>query len=205
MRQTSLGIAAFLAVLGLSASASAQGAPEMGPAPGADASAKMPPPTAMPTPMPASQMPMMPPGYIPPMLGPTRLPYNEGDPVLPGYEIATRPRERIMTAGIATFAPIYGLSILFAASFAGSEGMEASQYNPMFVPVIGPFITIGTADTQDIGTMTLLLMGAGQATGVALFLGGLFGEEKYLLRKAERSLMPEVFVGPRTASFRWQF
>lgn len=154
-------------------------------------------------PMPPMQMP--PPGYIPPMFGPTRLPYAEGDPIPPGYEIAMRPKYKLMTAGIATFAPLYGLSILFAGAFAGGEGPDASQYNPMFIPVIGPFITIGTADTQDAGTMTLLVDGAGQAAGAALFLAGIFGEEKYLHRKAEPSLMPEVFAGPRSAMFRWQF
>lgn len=156
-------------------------------------------PAAMPPPM------QLPPGYIPAAFGPSRLPYVEGDVIPRGYAVATRPKQKMITAGIATFAPLYGLSLLFAGSMAGAEGPEASQHTPLFIPVIGPFITIGTSGASDIGLLTLLMDGAGQATGVALFLAGMFGEEKFLLRTAKQTFRPEVFVGPRQAALRWQF
>lgn len=134
------------------------------------------------------------------------MPYQEGDLVPPGYKVETRPKRKMMTAGIATFAPLYGLSVLWAASYAGSEGVRGGYYTPMFIPGIGPFVTIATSDAEDIGLLTLLLTGAGQVTGISLFIAGMLGEEKYLLRTAGTfDPRPEVFIGPQSASLRWQF
>lgn len=139
------------------------------------------------------------------MYGPTRLPYEEGEPVLPGYEIKYRPKMKMALAGMAVFAPFYALSVLFAGTYLGDEGRWASMYGPLLIPVIGPFVTIGTADT-DVGTLFLLFDGVAQATGATLFLAGMLSDEKYLeRRRTSFSVRPEVFVGPRSASLRWQF
>lgn len=124
----------------------------------------------------------------------------------PGYKVEARPKRKMMNAGIATFAPVYGLSVLFAATYMGSEGVEGGYYNALLIPGIGPFVTIATSDAEDAGLFMLLLAGAGQVTGISLFLAGALGEEQYLLRTAGTfDPRPEVFIGPQSASLRWQF
>lgn len=164
----------------------------------------------------APQQPMAaPPGYPPraaypppPIFGPSRLPYKEGDPIPPGYGIETRPRYKMATAGIATFAPLYGMSVLFAGTFAGNEGIASGYYTPLFIPVIGPFVAIGTSDAESIGVFMLMLDGLGQATGAALFVAGMLSDEKFISRTPSDSAFdprPEVMVGPKAAALRWRF
>ncbi len=219
-RRTSLFWCVSLAVLGNATMASAQdkAPPPSSGAPVAESGSALPPPPAAPPPSGAAGAaapgpvgpqagPRVPPaGYPPPaMFGPSRLPYFESDPVPPGYEIQTRPRMGLAKAGLATFVPLYGLSVIFGGVFLGNENGDAKKYGPMLIPVIGPFATIGTADTDE-GTIFLLLDGIGQLTGAALFLGGMLSEEKYLARQtASAALRPEVFVGPKSMAMRWHF
>jgi len=142
----------------------------------------------------------------PPVFGPSRLPYREGDPIPPGYTIELRPRYSLATAGVATFAPLYGMSVLLAGSFVGSEERTSGNYVPLFIPVIGPFVTIGTTDAEGPGTLLLMLDGLGQATGAALILAGMFSDQKFISRTASGfDPRPDVMVGPRAASLRWHF
>jgi hypothetical protein len=43
-----------------------------------------------------------------------------------------------------------------------------SQFAPLFVPGLGPFITIGTADAEDTAAFFLAVNGLGQLTGITL-------------------------------------
>jgi hypothetical protein len=107
-------------------------------------------------------------------------------------------------AGIATFVPLYGLSALFGALFLGDENGKAKEYGPMIIPVLGPFVTIGTSDSGEFGAGLFVLDGLGQLAGAALFIGGLLAEEKYLVRGG-KSVRPEVSIGPGSVALRWQF
>jgi hypothetical protein len=140
-------------------------------------------------------------------MGPARLPYTEGDPIPPGYGLQTRPRKKLVIAGLSTFIPLYAMSLLFAATFAGSEGLASTQFTPLFIPAIGPFVTISTSEAEGFGIMTLLVDGAGQLTGTALFIAGMLAQEDYLERGATTAFdpRPEVFVGPGSASLKWRF
>lgn len=214
-RRTSLSLGVSLALLGSATVASAQGLPPPPSPPMAQPPPPMaaplpqapPPPDAQQAPPPAQTQPTAPaPNYPKPvLLGPSRLPYSETEPVPPGYEIQTRPAMGLAKAGIATFVPLYGLSALFGGVYLGSETGNAKRYGPMIIPVIGPFATIGTADTN-AGTLFLVLDGLGQLTGATLFVIGMLSEEKYLARTtAGLNLRPEVFIGPKSATLRWQF
>ncbi|MDI1446973.1 hypothetical protein [Polyangium sp. 6x1] len=221
-RRTLLSFSAALTILGVASISQAQGA-QPPPPPGVMPSQQQPPPpSAMPQqqPPPPGALPQQPPlpmgaappgypprgSYAPPIFGPSRLPYKEGDPIPPGYGIETRPRYKMATAGLATFAPLYGMSVLFAGSFAGSEGVVSGYYTPLFIPVIGPFVAISTSDAESFGVFMLMLDGLGQATGVALFVAGLLSDEKFVSRTPTAfDPRPEVVVGPRAAALRWQF
>jgi hypothetical protein len=111
----------------------------------------------------------------------------------------------LVNAGIATFAPLYGLSALFGGIYLGAENGDAKKYGPMAIPIIGPFATMGTSSTDGTG-LFLLLDGIGQLTGATLFIVGMISEEKYLARQtASVNLRPEVIVGPKSVAMRWQF
>ncbi|TKC97936.1 hypothetical protein [Polyangium fumosum] len=222
-RRTILSLGTTLTILGAASISLAQDAPPP-PPPGA-AAPQQPPPNALPQQaQPPPPMGAAPPGYPPPMgaappgypprgfyppppiFGPSRLPYKEGDPIPPGYGIETRPRYGMATAGIATFAPLYGMSVLFAATFAGNEGVAAGYYTPLFIPVIGPFVAMGTSDAESVGIFMLMLDGLGQATGAALFVAGMLSDEKFVSRTPTAfDPRPEVMVGPRAATLRWHF
>ncbi len=214
-RRTSLFLSVSLAVLGGATMASAQEVPPP-PVPGQQAPPPILPPPAPPSAAPSNGAPgqMAPwsaPGYPAPgypqamLIGPSRLPYGENEPVPPGYAIQTRPRMGMAKAGIATFAPLYALSALFGGLYLGNESGDASKYGPMIIPVIGPFVTMGTSDDSD-GNLFLLLDGVGQLTGAALFVAGMLSEEKYLARKtAGLNLRPEVFISPKSVAMRWEF
>ncbi|MDI1484158.1 hypothetical protein [Polyangium sp. y55x31] len=232
-RRTILSVGATLTILGAANISLAQGAPpppppppgvtpQQQPTPGAMPPQQQPPPGVMPQQPPppmgaAPQQPMgaAPPGYPPraaypppPIFGPSRLPYKEGDPIPPGYGIETRPRYKMATAGIATFAPLYGMSVLFAGSFVGNEGIASGYYTSLFIPVIGPFVAIGTSDAESVGVFMLMLDGLGQATGAALFVAGMLADEKFISRTPNEFAFdprPEVMVGPRAAALRWHF
>ena len=220
-RRTSLFLGVSLAVLGSANMASAQeGMPPPPPPPSpvsaGPAAQPIPPPPAPPTAAPVNATPgqtspLGAPGYPPPgypqamFFGPSRLPYNENDPVPPGYEIQTRTRMGMAKAGIAIFAPSYALSALFGATYLGNESGQAREYVPMLIPVIGPFVTMGTSDSSG-GNLFLLLDGVGQLTGAALFLAGMLSDEKYLARQTGGlNLRPEVFIGPKSVAMRWEF
>ncbi|MDC0747636.1 hypothetical protein [Polyangium mundeleinium] len=220
-RRTICSFGTALTILGAASISLAQGAPPP-PPPGA-AAPQQPPPGVMPQ-QPPPPMGAAPPGYPPPMgaappgypprssyppppiFGPSRLPYKEGDPIPLGYGIETRPRYKMATAGIATFAPLYGMSVLFAGSFAGNEGVASGYYTPLFIPVIGPFVAIGSSDAESIGIFMLMLDGLGQATGAALFVAGMLSDETFVSRTPTAfDPRPEVMVGPRAATLRWHF
>jgi hypothetical protein len=216
-RRTSLFLGISLAVLGSATMASAQGMPPPPPPPVGVTTAQ-PTPAQQPTPPPAAPLPEAaprapgagaPPGYpvYPPamMIAPSRLPYSDGEPIPPGYEIKTRPRMGLAKAGIATFVPLYGLSVLFGSVYLGSERGDAKRYGPMLIPVVGPLATIGTAETDE-GTLFLVLDAVGQITGATLFIAGMLADEKYLARQtAGLNLRPEVFITPKSIAMRWQF
>lgn len=214
-RRTSLFLGISLAVLGSATMASAQGVPPPPPPPVGISTAQPvpaqpqpPPPTAASDATPRAPV-AAPSGYpsYPPamMIGPSRLPYVESEPIPPGYEVQTRPRMGLAKAGIATFVPLYGLSVLFGSVFLGSEKGDAKRYGAMLIPVAGPFATIATAETDE-GTLFLVLDGIGQLTGATLFIAGMLADEKYLARKtAELNLRPEVFITPKSIAMRWQF
>ena len=135
-----------------------------------------------------------PPGYGPPPgygaeyppLGPRRMPFEEGQPIPPGYRVETRARRGLIVGGAVTFGVLYLLSA-FTASVAVDAG-DSEEFGPLFIPVVGPFVTISTADAEGAGTFALVLDGVGQAGGVAMFIAGLMTEEKFLLRNDQAKI-----------------
>jgi hypothetical protein len=217
-RACSGAVAAALAtaLFGLAGAASAQ-APLPGPAP-------MPGQPAAPFagPVPASALgapPFGAPGYLGPPLAlpiwanPTTIEYEEGDPILPGYQLVTRPHRALFAAGLSTFLASYGLTFVISSIALTSDDAN-EDFGPLLIPIFGPIITMSVADTAGAGTFWLAVDSAVQTGGLLLLAASLAHEEMYLRRQISRgghgaaqaaSLAPEVSVGPASATFRWRF
>jgi hypothetical protein len=159
-----------------------------------------------------------PPGYYPPpsysppgasLIPPTTLPYEDGQTVPHGYRIKARPVRSLVVAGSVTFGATYLASLLGAAAVvAGSD--DGKSFTPLFAPVVGPFITIGTAGSSGAGTLWLVLDGLVQTAGATMLVVGLAADEKFLERAAsgeatplESLAHPQVMMTPGGAALRW--
>jgi hypothetical protein len=123
------------------------------------------------------------------------VPY-EGGPVPSGYHVEDRARRGPTIAGIVVWSTTYalGLTVASAQNFPNSSGW-------LVVPVVGPWITLGSrhsandCTTDSIGdsfcsgtasddatTRTFLILGGlAQATGAALFIYGVASPKKVLV------------------------
>ncbi len=151
-----------------------------------------------------------PPGYGPPPpgYGPPADPYNygvppgtpvhpsayddweEGEPIPPGFRTDTRIRKGLVIGGAVTMGSLWVISVI-AAGFAVSiedvdaiDGVEGSvtaeDWYPLFVPVAGPFITVGTVGSEGLGTALLLIDGIAQTGGLVMLILGATLQETYL-------------------------
>ena len=121
-------------------------------------------------------------GYAPPpsmMVGPKELDYEDGDPVPPGYHVDTKIRKGLVIGGSVTFGTLYLLSALTAAV---AQDVGADSYTPLYVPGIGPFITIGTVNASGSGAFTLVLDGIAQTGGIVMAVVGIAMPRSVLLR-----------------------
>src|SRR5262249_9399295 len=106
---------------------------------------------------------------------------------------------------------IFAASVLMAD--ANSSSNPASGYAPLFVPVVGPFIAIGTGrdlhfDRNGGSAALMVFDGIAQTTAFALFLGGVSASKKVYVRdwKAPPWLrLPEMSIGPTSVTGRWTF
>jgi len=145
------------------------------------------------------------------VLPPATLPYEEGESVPLGYQVKTRPVRALVIAGSVTFGVTYLLSLLTAATVlaANPDSSGSKSLTPLFAPVVGPFITIGTVKADGAGSLWLVLDGLAQTAGAVMLIYSLAAEEKYLHRApqtaAELLSHPMVLVGPGSTSLRWKF
>ena len=115
--------------------------------------------------------------------------WHEGEPIPPGYHPATRARSGLIAGGLAMFGAPYLISVLVAAvgqdasvscgSFSTSSCDNKAA--PLFIPVVGPFITMGNTDSATADVF-LIVDGLLQATGIGLFIYGVAVPKTVLVR-----------------------
>jgi hypothetical protein len=176
-----LPAATFACVLGASNIASADDPP---PPAGFDTT---PAQTVAPTPPPA------------PVARPEVMTYQPDGVPPPGYHEDSKADTGFIVAGAVVFGSSYILTSLSAVvAGAVAEGLPGGNtggdYAPMYIPVAGPFVTMGSAHASGLGIVTLALLGAAQAGGVALFVTGFAKPEKRYLR--DDVAKPKVTVLP---------
>jgi hypothetical protein len=113
------------------------------------------------------------------MTGPREIKdYHDGDPIPPGYHPVSRVRGGLIGGGAGLFGAFYLISALVAA--IGTDVCDAlnnchNGFWPMWIPVAGPFITMGTAGGSATGDVFLVLDGLAQAGGIAMIIAGAVG------------------------------
>lgn len=149
----------------------------------------------------------MPPQYAPIWPAPRYIyDYEPGEQVPPGYHVETRAHRGLVIGGAVTFSSAYLLSILGAVAGATDGGKGPKKYLPLLIPAAGPFVTIGTANSEGAGTALLMLDGMAQVGGVVLFIVGMSTDQELLVRNDVRTgFVPRVDLGPRSGSLTWKF
>lgn len=101
---------------------------------------------------------------------------------------------------------------MIASFVAIGQNPSSASYTPLFVPVVGPYITLGTAGASGAAALWLTLDGLAQTGGATLLVYSLITQEKYLARKGRASasaldvlLHPALVMGPRLGVARWVF
>ncbi|HEY1960027.1 MAG TPA: hypothetical protein VGH28_30670 [Polyangiaceae bacterium] len=128
--------------------------------------------------------------------------WHEGDPIPPGYHPSARIRGSLVGGGAGLFGGTYLVSLLVAAigedacsgSFGGTCKNEAA---PLFIPVVGPFITMGNTDSATADVF-LVVDGLAQAAGVAMFIYGLAVPKTVLVRN-DLGFLKNVTAAPIVA------
>lgn len=123
--------------------------------------------------------------------GPYTLEYVEGAEIPDGYTKVERVRKGLVIGGAVTL----GVGWLIAATAAASIDDEIEDETaPLFIPVVGPFIAMGTLEAEGAGRAALFVNGMAQAAGAAMLIGGIAATKTVLVRTktAEINVRPGV-------------
>jgi hypothetical protein len=113
-------------------------------------------------------------------------------------------RTGLAVGGGVTFGATWLLSALVAAGLSESFDNDDKIENddtawPLFIPVAGPFIGIGTMNASYGPGFILVLDGLAQTGGLAMFIAGLAAKKQILVRDdvydAQIELVPLVGAG----------
>jgi hypothetical protein len=218
-------VVAFVTALAMGSTALAQ-TPPAAPPPGYGPAAPGYPPPGYPP-------GYAPPGYAPPGYAgqgayavpgygqppPAGMPPARMDPdhPPPGYHTESRMRSGMAVGG----GVMLGAAYLISAG-VGATGLTDDNrgLDPLFVPVVGPFVTLSTAHvfrrTDDglayvgkvFGGIGLILDGVVQVAGLSLLVAGLAARKHVVVRDRDEEIsrvLPKVDVGPTGGSMTWQF
>jgi hypothetical protein len=122
---------------------------------------------------------------------PERMDYIEGAPLPEGYRVDTQPRVGMAIGGWVTFGSLYLLSAI-AGGLEIDSGSDYQSSNKggaaLFVPAIGPFISLGTIHPDNIGGVLLVIDGVGQCAGLALGIAAFAAPKQVIVRTQYASL-----------------
>ena len=100
--------------------------------------------------------------------------YHPGMTIPDGYRVETKRKPGLYVGGAVTLGGAYLLTVSAAAIV---EPLDSSVW-PLYIPVVGPFIALGTTSYSSAGSSYLLVMdGLVQAAGLGMLVGGVVGKK----------------------------
>lgn len=165
-------------------------------------------PSSPPPPAPPAPPPPPPATAAPPAPQPTTTPWQPGMPTPPGYHVEDRPRQGLVIAG----AIVAGIPYFFSV-MAATAANENNASGWLFVPVMGPWMTMGqrsyscndsgnqstSQSLQCVGdifvVMGLIADGVMQAAGATLLIVGLAAGKPTLVRDEQAVHVTPMHVG----------
>jgi hypothetical protein len=121
------------------------------------------------------------------------------------------PNRTLIGAGATLLGFSWGISAIVAGAVMGTNDGDGGGLEPLFLPVLGPFIAIGTTgawrdeatkDQKAIGSL-LFFDGLAQVVGIWALGAGIAGVDSLLPRWSRWT--PQVHVGIGHAAATWQF
>lgn len=134
-----------------------------------------------------------------PRLLPQEFAYDPDMGVPPGYKVTEQKRLGFIVAGAVTFGSLWVASCVAGGVFLDNNSSSGGA--ALYVPVAGPWISIGTLHSSASGTSVLFLDGLGQIAGAALFIAGMASPQKvlkYQYQSAKLDLTLQPMAGPLT-------
>lgn len=139
------------------------------------------------------------------------MPYQDGYLVPPGYHVETRMRRGPVIAGAVMLGAGYGIAAAVGASSVGESSED--ELLPLFIPIVGPFITVGSLDfSGDFGGLGFILIGLPlildgllQAAGAIALTAGITSPKQVLVRDGAlvSSSTPRLRIKP--TGVEWRF
>ncbi|MEJ7734074.1 MAG: hypothetical protein WKG00_33380 [Polyangiaceae bacterium] len=135
---------------------------------------------------------------------PASLPYETGQPVPAGYVIESRTPRFPLALGIALLGGGWVASMVAGTVTHVTERplREDGGSLPLFIPLAGPFVTLGTGDPGGASTFWLWTAGLTQAAGLALIFAAFAGEEQ---RMVLRDPTPHQVMGLASPNARYMW
>jgi hypothetical protein len=135
---------------------------------------------------------------------PASLPYEPGQPIPIGYAIEPRLPRVPLALGFTLLGGGWVASMVGGTVTHVTERGHSKDFGtlPLFIPLAGPFITLGTADPGGASTFWLWTDGITQATGLALIFAALAGEEQRLVL---RDPTPHQVAGMASPNARYMW
>ena len=123
--------------------------------------------------------------------------WHDGEPIPLGYHPAQRTRTGAIVGGAVTLGSLYLINAFVASVWtdAVKGTQESNPVTGLFVPVLGPFITIPQSSSAT-ADFFLILDGLGQTTGAILLVWGLTSPQTVLMRDgyAKPWILPRPMV-----------
>ena len=124
------------------------------------------------------------------------LPYRDGVSVPEGYRLDSHPNLGLLVPGAVVTSTLWTVSTIAAISLDQKEPSADGDLNfgdaywPFFIPVVGPFIAIKTADSSGTGAAILGLNGALQAAGLGMVIAGIAAPTVELIPQTPITIAP---------------
>ncbi|XXT23451.1 hypothetical protein WME94_18105 [Sorangium sp. So ce429] len=133
--------------------------------------------------------------------GPAVIPFWDPDrPPPEGYYVTSRSNGGLIGGGVAIMTSFWLASLIAGVIAAKDEedrgidgdGVEASDWTPLYIPIAGPFVAIHAVDASAGGAAVLMVDGVLQTLGAGMVVWGLLDRKYRAVRATAGSSGVEV-------------